>query len=739
MDSSRFLLRALCEGTWHADDARPSDLEGLPPVERAIVAHLDGDFAVESAQIDEGLRSPSGSAAMELGLLILAARRSQRSQRWDEARRFARIILGRDRQHYEKWLLRAALAECLAISYTLEDYAQYEQLFAEILALRPGRGSAEWLRLQRRHVFHAINQRQAQQARKSLDQLQPYAAELSLHAGTSLEFLEAYFSFSFGLLLQCLAWLDRAPRPDSTSARTFRIMTLVFSGRLEEAERLIDLGPPDVTPQAEIDFETLRGYLALAQRDVERVRRHARQAIAMAKIPAGPVKNALLLLANAELIERRPHEARRLLEQIDPQRGYGFYDMQWSRLYVLEGDFAQAAHYFRKVLEVGMPEYTEDRLRFAYELAAHDVARLWNLASGPLPASAPQPARQQVDIDQVLWVGQSPASQRIRTMISRYASLEATLLITGETGAGKEVAARLVHEQSPRREFPFIPVNCGALSETLIESELFGHVKGAFTGADSQRDGLFVEAGEGTLFLDEIQSMSDRLQSALLRTLENGEIRPVGASKVRHVKARVIAASNQRLEDAVAEGRFRADLYYRLARLQIAIPPLRERPADLPDLVRFFLRSHFNAYDVTCDDSLLAELQSWSWPGNVRELKHTLERLVLLSSDARVLTCEHLQGLVHPTSTMLPPPRRQAKPPATPHSLPGNPRNPRVRRARLRQHFDEYNSLSRAQVIELLGCAPDTASRDLAALVDEGLIRRVNTSAHPRTSYYERI
>src|SRR6185369_17234867 len=210
----------------------------------------------------------------------------------------------------------------------------------------------------------------------------------------------------------------------------------------------------------------------------------------------------------------------------------------------------------------------------------------------------------------------------------------ASVLIVGETGTGKELIARSIHRLSPRADGPYVRVNCGALAESLLESELFGHVKGAFTGAIDNKTGRFEAAHGGTIFLDEISSMSPKLQVKLLRVLQEREFERVGESRTIRVDVRVIAATNQALEDEIEAGRFREDLYYRLNVVPIPLPPLRERRDDLPLLAQFFLKRYgeLNRRDVPdLTPEVTQALLAYDWPGNVRELENTIERLVVLS------------------------------------------------------------------------------------------------------------
>src|SRR5215217_9489903 len=231
-------------------------------------------------------------------------------------------------------------------------------------------------------------------------------------------------------------------------------------------------------------------------------------------------------------------------------------------------------------------------------------------------------------------VGSSPAMREVYRLTRMAAPTNASVLLIGETGTGKEVIARALHKRSQRATGPYIRVNCGALHENLLESELFGHVKGAFTGAIENKTGRFEAAHGGTVFLDEISSMSAKLQVKLLRVLQEREFERVGDSKTIRVDVRLVAATNAQLEQAVEDGEFREDLYYRLNVVPIPLPPLRERRDDIPLLAQFFLKRYGEANRRDVPDltpELARALQGYDWPGNVRELENTIERLVVLS------------------------------------------------------------------------------------------------------------
>ncbi len=243
-------------------------------------------------------------------------------------------------------------------------------------------------------------------------------------------------------------------------------------------------------------------------------------------------------------------------------------------------------------------------------------------------------------------MGGSPAIAQVIQQVSQVAESNFTVLVQGETGTGKELVARAIHQQSPRRQAPFVAVDCGAIPETLVESELFGHERGAFTGAQAKREGHFQLAKGGTLFLDEIGNVPLATQAKLLRALEQREIHPLGSARAVAVDARIIAATNTELEEGVKAGRFRADLYYRLSEFTITLPPLRSRREDITHLAQRFLDEVSmelrRPVRRVSDDAMQALLRH-DWPGNVRELKNVIRKAALLATD--VVTAEHIPAL----------------------------------------------------------------------------------------------
>jgi len=268
--------------------------------------------------------------------------------------------------------------------------------------------------------------------------------------------------------------------------------------------------------------------------------------------------------------------------------------------------------------------FKELSLRIEAAVAERDVARQNRALRRQAQAAAPP-----------LVLGESPAMRELDDLIRRVAPSDATVLIRGESGTGKEVVARAIHAASARRDGPFVAVNCAAIAGTLLESELFGYRKGAFTGADEDREGLFEAADGGTLFLDEIGEAAPDVQAKLLRVLQERKINRVGDPREREVDVRVLAATNRPLEEAIAAGRFREDLYYRLQVFPLAVPPLRERREDIPLLARAFLRD-LGRPDAELPPAALARLRDYAWPGNVRELRNVIERAHILAGSEPV-------------------------------------------------------------------------------------------------------
>ena len=242
------------------------------------------------------------------------------------------------------------------------------------------------------------------------------------------------------------------------------------------------------------------------------------------------------------------------------------------------------------------------------------------------------------DLPDTEMIGSSPRMIEIYKTLSRVAPTDATVLIEGETGTGKELIAGMIHRNSKRAQQPFVPVDCGAIAPSLLESELFGTLRGAYTGADRDRMGVFEAAHTGTVFLDEIGDIDLGFQLKLLRFLQEREVRPLGSARAKKVDVRVIAATNKNIQKMVEEGKFREDLWYRLNVVRLTVPPLCERASDIPLLVHYFLKRYNQRYslDTKITESGLKAMEDYSWPGNIRQLQHMMERLTILAPGGRI-------------------------------------------------------------------------------------------------------
>ena len=467
----------------------------------------------------------------------------------------------------------------------------------------------------------------------------------------------------------------------------------------------------------------------------------------------------------AELAVGNGEAAQRLLTH-RWRTGYRHYldDFFLARVELLAGNERAAERHFAAVREACRRYRAEPRLeielRMSCEMTPDSVLRL---ASAKVAATMPQDAVSVREKgpkpllalrNSARMIGRSPAILKIRGMIHKFSDINVPVLITGETGTGKDIAARLLHEIGPRQEAPLVAVNCSAIAESLLESELFGHEKGAFTGAERAHKGLFEEAGEGTILLDEIGDISQRLQAALLRVLETGEIRPVGSAKTRRIACRIVAVTNRNIEEMATEGCFRKDLGYRLRRLSVHIPPLRERREDILPLVNHFLAEGRESPErPVLAPELRKALEAYAWPGNVRELRNTVERMRLLHSDKLTYALDDLEDIAGdasrvPRGLMLTGSFEQPED----HRLslerkavyaPENAdeylrmRPSALRRLdRVRELFHRYKKLTRPEIADMLHVSRNTVTAYLKVLQGEGLIEKVRPTASPRTHYF---
>lgn len=436
-----------------------------------------------------------------------------------------------------------------------------------------------------------------------------------------------------GMAQEALALLDGLPPPKSGVARhrrlQYRVRSLLALGRLTEAQQTIDATEGEM-PLGHREY--LLAAVCLYRGDAAGAREFSRQAL-LAGLPS-PVflMDNALQMTMAELMAGQLRAARTILKMLDLDANDPALDIFWVQLFLLEGRDARAARHFRRILDRKDPLFLRESLRDAPTLNGMQIARLWTLAESLGPeegtAATESDAAAAGRGPETVLVGESPAIREVRRQIAQFAPLDETVLITGETGAGKELAARLLHDRSPRSGKPFIAVNCAAISDTLIESELFGHVRGAFTGAFANRQGLFALADRGTIFLDEIAEMPLDIQARLLRVLQEKTFVPLGAAQSVTVDVRVLSATNKALRDEVRARRFREDLMYRVRVVPLYLPRLAERLGDVEALAWHFV-GEFNERGLRrvtdVSDEAFAALLAYPWPGNVRELRNVVE------------------------------------------------------------------------------------------------------------------
>lgn len=453
----------------------------------------------------------------------------------------------------------------------------------------------------------------------------------------------------------------------------------------------------------------------------------------------------------------------KLLLQDKLKRGDEFYldDLFNGRIQLLENDEAGANESFTRLMEniirYGAMKRLEFELQFAKELNLPIILRLLNGwksdSQAPiLKKKVTVPPKLKVIVKCIeLFIGISSAITQVKDLIKKYATLNAPVLVTGETGTGKELVARAIHDEGLFPAEPFLAINCGALTDTLLQSELFGYEAGAFTGAQKQRKGIFEAAGKGTVFLDEFGDISPKLQVSLLRVLEANEIRMIGSTATQKIECKIVIATNVDLQAAVFEKRFREDLFFRLARFEIKLPALRERKDDIPELISYFLSisSNNSGKNSFLSPELLTALTSYHWPGNIRELKNEIERLYIINPGIEILGMEHFDFSHLQANVKMTPKDPQVN--SDSHSnllelvekdesyrkiIQGGFRIER-RHNLLKELFKKHLKLTRNQIMKITNVGPTTATKDLQMLVKEGFILRRTPTKSTSTHYFE--
>lgn len=346
-------------------------------------------------------------------------------------------------------------------------------------------------------------------------------------------------------------------------------------------------------------------------------------------------------------------------------------------------------------------------------------------------------------------IGASNTVQEIKKKVKKYADIQRPILIIGETGVGKELVARAIHEVSDRHNSPFLAINCGALTDTLLQSELFGYEAGAFTGAVTAHKGIFEAAEDGVVFLDEFGEMSQKLQVSLLRVLENNELFRVGGTKARAIHCRIIAATNANIEELIEKKAFRDDLYHRLKQFSITLPALRERKEDIPYLIEFFLNGASKTKSQVFSDELILKFQEYHWPGNIRELKNEVDRIKVFCGQKPIIEMEDVdiewlnsnKRLKHNKEVV---PTINLQPITDDDRMHQRIMQKKLtladkRNLKIKQLFQQYKKLTRGQISEALEVNLLTATKDLQRLCKEGVIVKKTPSLSPRSHYFELV
>ncbi|MFH1022572.1 MAG: sigma 54-interacting transcriptional regulator [Planctomycetota bacterium] len=665
-------------------------------------------------------------------MLGIGVQMATRASRLGEVRRLLRLMENQSPVITSPYLKAYRFVAESEYHWQLGDSNNQQFYLAQALSMDIPRQSHFWLRLKIRRARVAAGN-------NDLDTTEADLNDIDTLGETTGDDLSVYWAARANLLFRTfrtengLACLDRITSPSPALKPSILLLRLALLCQKYDWPAVRELlrdpeNDPILIPHRR---EYCMSIIALSRGDPEEAILHARRSITLLKNPIPvQIQMSLHMMLHAELSLRNTTAARHILATMDLEGKIPYLAMERVRLLTQEGDLNAAAIEFQKVLNVRHPGHLRGELQDVPDLSAFQVETLRDLAAAlprsPDKSRAETAARTPPAPPPAILIGESREMKNVRDLIARLAPLPDTVLITGETGTGKDLAARILHESGPRAGKPFLAVNCASLADSLLESELFGHTKGAFTGAVSENEGLFIAAGEGTLFLDEMESMPPRLQAVLLRTLENGDVRPVGSVAVRKSRARVVAATNRPLEELIREGKFRKDLYYRLTRLEIGLPPLRERTEDIPLMARHVLERlnrGTSAPPPCLGDDLIEELKRHDWPGNVRELINTVERIVALSGGRMVLGAELFQS---PSAGESSPPRAESP----------RARATRERRERLGELFREHRKLTRHEIIRLMKCGNDTVAADLSSLEKKGIIRRVRTEAGKRTAFF---
>ena len=447
-------------------------------------------------------------------------------------------------------------------------------------------------------------------------------------------------------------------------------------------------------------------------------------------------------------------EIEKILADDNMNRHY-MTDFFITRYFLLKKDLPSAQFYWGRLLKNCKRFKAINRLRYeltyAMELSPDLVFDLLMPNENLMVSEKPPPANSHFQSELLpkgihAIVGSTTQMIEIKRKVLKYANIQRPILIVGETGAGKEIIAKAIHQESDFCNQPFLAINCGSLTDTLLQSELFGYEPGAFTGAISEHKGIFEMAGEGTVFLDEFGEMSQKLQISLLRVLENNEILRVGGTKIKKIKCRIIAATNSNIEDLISRKLFREDLYHRLKQFVITVPPLREHKKDIEELIHFFLEKFGNKQELS--PLLMKKFLEYSWPGNIRELKNELDRIKIICGNKPIINIEDVDiEWIQKTDPLDNPKQITIREVANlvngkDHIIHQRIQQKKLksidkRRLKIKELFEQYKKLTRAQIAEALEISPLTATKDLHHLCDEGFITKKTPTPSPQSHFFE--
>lgn len=471
------------------------------------------------------------------------------------------------------------------------------------------------------------------------------------------------------------------------------------------------------------------------------------------------------LFLHFELSNKNAGRAKLILQE-NQKLGKGHFldDLFYARIALLEKKRNEALFFFKRLMlnvqKYGFLPRLEFELQFAKEIAAADLFFLFQKASEftekniALEENIEMPVEDNpTGLD--LIVGESSAISKVKKLIQKFANIAEPVLITGETGTGKELVAKAIHDIGVNAAEPFLAINCGSLTDALLQSELFGYEAGAFTGAQKEKRGIFEAAGKGTVFLDEFEDVSPKMQSSLLRVLESNEIRLIGGVKSRSINCKIVIASNVALKSLVSKKIFREDLYFRLARFEIKLPALRARKDDIPALIRHFL-SYKKQEEISSmlSEELSKKLIEYEWPGNIRELRNSIERMKVLHADKKVFGVDEfdfdqLEEFNESKNANLKTQNiEKSKEPVLERNenineeerikkIIANGFKIETRLEIIKDLFLKYKKLSRSQVKDILRINPITAAKALNTLSEEGFIEKKMPTKSTKSHYFQ--